>query len=178
MPYCPRFELGSFDALGPEWKRGILGGLVESLVLPNRAYLRDFPHTPGLYDAGIPYVFNRDRWQDIPTMLQRGEGDCKDFTAWRVAELRQQGERAAVHVTDRLIHSPDGKLVMYHVLVRRPQPDGTWRLEDPSRMLGMDEGGASLSEEDVPSLFTAGRLVDRDAFIQHYLQRERYELAA
>lgn len=134
MPYCPQFELATFDLLDPSWKRGILGGLVEALVLADRAYLRDHPETPSIYDAGIPYVFNRDRWQDIPTMLlKRREGDCKDFTAWRVAELRQQGIKAAVHVTDRLITGPDGRLTMYHVLVRLPGG----LLEDPSRMLGM-----------------------------------------
>lgn len=133
MPYCPQFELATFDMLDAAWKRGILGGLVEALVLADRAYLRDNPDTPSIYDAGVPYVFNRDRWQDIPTMLKRREGDCKDFTAWRVAELRQQGIRAAVHVTDRLISGPDGRLTMYHVLVRLPGG----LLEDPSRMLGM-----------------------------------------
>lgn len=133
MPYCPRFELRAFDVLDPAWKRGVLGALVESLVMADRAYLRDFPNTPPLYQAGVKYVFNRDRWQDIPTVIAYGEGDCKDFTAWRVAELRQHGIRAAVHVTERKIFGPDGRTHMYHVLVRFP--DGS--IEDPSRMLGM-----------------------------------------
>jgi hypothetical protein len=140
MPYCPKFELATFDALGPSWKRGILGALVEALVMADRAYLRDYPDTPSLYDAGIPYVFNKDRWQDIPTMLVRREGDCKDFTAWRVAELRQHGIKASVHVTDRLISSPDGRLTMYHVLVRLPGG----LLEDPSAMLGMLDNPATF----------------------------------
>lgn len=141
MPYAPQFDLSTFDALGPEWKRGILGVLVESLVMADRAYLRDYPHTPGIYDAGVRYFFNRDQWKDIPSILRDGTGDCKDFTAWRVAELRNQGIKAAPYVTDRLIYAPDRAVTMYHVLVRIPiaMPDGSieWRLEDPSRMLGM-----------------------------------------
>lgn len=133
MPYCPGFELRAFDVLDPAWKRGVLGALVEALVMADRAFLRDFPFTPPLYQAGVHYEFNRDRWQDIPTVIARGEGDCKDFTAWRVAELRQKGIRAAVHVTEREIFGPDGKTHMYHVLVRLPNG----QLEDPSRILGM-----------------------------------------
>lgn len=133
MPYCPRFELDAFDVLGDSWKRGILGALVEALVMADRAYLRDNPQTPSLYDLGIRYVFNRDRWQDIPTMLRMGEGDCKDFTAMRVAELRTMGVKASVDVTSRLILGPDGRTTMYHVRVRLPNG----MIEDPSRMLGM-----------------------------------------
>lgn len=133
MPYQPRFELDVFDVLDPAWKRGVLGALVEALVLADRAYLRDNPRTPSLYDLGVRYVFNQDRWQDIPAIIRWGEGDCKDFTAMRVAELRASGIRAAVDVTDRLITGPDGRTTMYHVRVRFP--DG--RIEDPSRMLGM-----------------------------------------
>jgi hypothetical protein len=133
MAYRPQFELACFDVFGEGWKRGILGMLVEALVLANRAYYRDFPNTPSVYDSGVTYVFNSDHWQDIPTMLASGEGDCKDFTAWRVAELRSKGERACVHVTNRLLTSPDGTVQMYHVLVRRENG----MLEDPSRMLGM-----------------------------------------
>jgi hypothetical protein len=141
MSYAPQFDLSTFDLLGPEWKRGILGCLVESLVMANRAYLRDFPATPSIYDAGVTYVFNRDQWKDIPSILRDRTGDCKDFTAWRVAELRRHGIKAAPYVTDRLIQTPDKSVVMYHVLVRIPvmNLDGSisWRLEDPSRMLGM-----------------------------------------
>jgi hypothetical protein len=149
VPYSPQFELSTFEALDPSWKRGILGGLVEVLVRADRAYLRSYPATPPLYRSGVHYVFNRDRWQDIPTTLARREGDCKDFSAWRIAEYRREGIPAAVDVTVRTTTTKEGqKFTIYHVRVRLPRGLAhvipAWarakddhHVEDPSRALGM-----------------------------------------
>ena len=144
MAYCPRYELGTFDdpRIDAAWKVGILRQGLAPIIMANRAYLRTHPEWPGLYKAGLKgYKFNRDHWRDIPTLLKYGEGDCKDFTAVRIAELLDgydprfpYGVRAAVHVTtDRRTLDTGENVTMYHVLVRFP--NGT--LEDPSRMLGM-----------------------------------------
>lgn len=133
MPYCPRYELSTFDTVDPNFRRGILGALVEALALANAAHLFIHPETPKLYASGVKYVFNRDRWSDIPTCLRLGEGDCKDFTAWRLCELRRDGVNAVPDVTIRDEMTPEGLITIYHVRVRFP--DG--RIEDPSRMLGM-----------------------------------------
>jgi hypothetical protein len=133
MPYTPRLELRTFDELSHAWRRGILGALVEAIILADRAFLRDHPETPPLYQAGVRYLFNRDTWLDIPSVLARGSGDCKDFVAWRCAELRRDGIMATPDVTVRTEDRPSGRITIYHVRVRFPNG----MLEDPSRMLGM-----------------------------------------
>ena len=133
MPYGPRLELATFDTVDSSFRRGILGALVEVLAMANAAHLQLHPETPKLYGSRVRYVFNRDRWSDIPTALKYGEGDCKDFTGWRLAELRREGIQVSPHVTVRTEMTPKGLVTIYHVLVE--YPDG--RLEDPSRMLGM-----------------------------------------
>jgi hypothetical protein len=53
---------------------------------------------------------------------------------WRVAELRERGEKARVAFTWRTGKKPDGvTFKLFHVIVRR----GDGKLEDPSRKLGM-----------------------------------------
>jgi hypothetical protein len=131
VPYGPCFELSTFELLDHPWKRGILTYLVEVLITADRGYLRDYPNTPALYQAGVRYFFNRDRWQDIPACLARRTGDCKDLSAWRIAELREHGEAANVDVQVR----QQGNLTIYHIRVIR----GDGSIEDPSRILGMGQ---------------------------------------
>ncbi len=72
-------------------------------------------------------------WQDIATTTQRGYGDCEDLACCRIAELREVLKRqAAPFVTFRLV---DGSF-RFHALLAVKGPDG-WRMEDPSRKLGM-----------------------------------------
>ncbi len=65
--------------------------------------------------------------------------NCDDLAPWRVAELRQQGEKAKIRITFK--RQPSG-FQLYHVLVRRGPtaqfPQG--QIEDPSRLLGMNAG--------------------------------------
>jgi hypothetical protein len=88
---------------------------------------------PSLYSSGVRYKAEpkgRESWQDAPTTLQVGHGDCEDLAAWRAAELRLQGENAQACLHRRI--GPDGASLM-HAVVRRA--DGS--IEDPSAKLGM-----------------------------------------
>ncbi len=76
-------------------------------------------------------------------MIAAGWGDCEDLAFWRVAELREQGIKAAPFAKWRRV----GGAFRYHALVRRFAPGRdhfdrevkaqNW-LEDPSRRLGMN----------------------------------------
>lgn len=93
---------------------------------------------PLLYspEAGIRYLRENgtENWQDIYTNFKLRSGDCEDLACHRVAELRENFNRqASAFVTYR--RGPDGGF-HYHALVMAKGPDG-WRLEDPSRKLGM-----------------------------------------
>lgn len=82
-----------------------------------------------LYSAGVRYArepLGRERWQSAAETLRRGEGDCEDLVAWRVAELRCMGEEA-----HPMVYSPRPGLL--HCVVRRSHG----RVEDPSKKLGM-----------------------------------------
>jgi hypothetical protein len=110
--------------------------LSESAIYLNRLFLQDKPFTPRLYTSGVRYlnepIGQVDELIDIPEILRRGAGDCFHLSAWRVAELRNDGEEGAtIHV--RRQRHPIKKLRCFHVLVRRA--DG--ETEDPSRLLGM-----------------------------------------
>lgn len=91
---------------------------------------------PELYSSGIKYLRENgtENWQDIYRNLELMTGDCEDLACHRVAELRENYKRRAQpFVTFR--RSPDGKY-HYHCVLIVEGPDG-WRLEDPSRKLGM-----------------------------------------
>lgn len=82
---------------------------------------------PRLYDSGIVYRREppgQEDWQNAIDLLRTQEGDCEDLSAYRVGELRNEGEPATVEI----VRNPSGS---YHAIVRRA--DGTH--EDPSRIL-------------------------------------------
>ncbi len=129
--------------------RALLLGLLDVLIRQNVAYLRAFPDTVSLYRAGVRWgeppnptledaptcVFNE--WRDIPTILRDAPAgqrvaNCKDLTAWRVAEslVRGQGARGALIIQPV---NPRTHRQYIHVVVE--YPDGT--REDPSVRLGM-----------------------------------------
>lgn len=91
---------------------------------------------PLLYSSGIKYLRENgtENWQDIYRNLELMTGDCEDLACHRVAELREVYKReAAPFVTWR--RGEDGHY-HFHCLLMGKGPDG-WRLEDPSRKLGM-----------------------------------------
>lgn len=79
-----------------------------------------------------------DVWQDIPTLRQRGFGDCKDLACYLAAYRT---------VFDKVPSKPivrrrwlDNGFALLHVVVLN-QVDGT--IEDPSLLLGMPVGMAA-----------------------------------
>jgi hypothetical protein len=104
----------------------VLQALLEGLAAASYVQLRRYA-LPRLYESGVYYQREpkgRERWQTAVETYRRGAGDCEDLTAWRVAELRFDGEPA------RGIVIPTGPR-RYHAIVERA--DGS--LEDPSRRL-------------------------------------------
>lgn len=116
---------------------------LQALVEANRIYIRNYK-VPLLYEAGVRYQeepehFPCEEFAAIPVVLARKWGDCDDLAPWRVAELREQGERADIRLSWKK-RSNGSRL--YHVTVRRGdgkiQRDGSvGTIEDPSALLGM-----------------------------------------
>ncbi len=110
--------------------------LLESLVRINQIYLNTHS-VPKIYESGVRYKnepeeFACEEFASIPAILVRGWGDCDDLAPWRVAELRQAGEKAKIRVQWKRMSNG---LKMFHIVVRR----GDGRVEDPSDLLGMKE---------------------------------------
>lgn len=76
---------------------GIIAALTTALAIANSNYLyRNI--VPRLYSTNIKYHFDikdRDKYFDIPRVIRNGYGDCVDLTAWRLAELWNNGMLAA-----------------------------------------------------------------------------------
>ena len=110
---------------------------VDMMVALNVEFLKRVKSSkriPPLYVSGVRYRRESppvtgervERFALIPVVLQLRFGDCEDLAAWRVAELRMQGERATPWII-----RPHPR--MFHVQVRR----GNGVIEDPSKQLGM-----------------------------------------
>lgn len=105
---------------------------LEFLVGINRAYLRDHS-TKSLYRSGVVYGRTVE-WDSIPAVIQRGYGDCKSLSAWRIAELRESGSEC--RPTFRWVRRRNGKKD-FHILVAVARQGGSPLWEDPSKTLGM-----------------------------------------
>ncbi len=117
----------------------ILRVLLRALAAADVEYLRAHPNTPALYESGVRYRAERvprEFWKGVAETLQDRHGDCEDLACWRCAELVVR-ERIAAEPVFR--YRRVGRLSVYHILVR--YPDG--RIEDPSVVLGMGQGGAT-----------------------------------
>lgn len=108
---------------------------VEGLANIDSVILKHY-NIPSIYQiAPIYKTGGPESWRDIGSILTeydrqgRRWGDCKDFTAWRLAELRKAG--IAAHAES--IVTREGKKLLFHTYVR--YADGS--LEDPARELGM-----------------------------------------
>jgi hypothetical protein len=127
-------------AVSPDMPDDMLEALnaatVTGLALVNRVIL-DYYNLPPLYQMGMRYHVpkevesgrSREQWKDIATLLKDRWGDCKDFTAWRLAELWKAGKQA--YAESRVYR--EGKSLLFHTYIRFP--DGS--TEDPARTLGM-----------------------------------------
>jgi hypothetical protein len=125
----PLFDLPSFLVMTVSEQITVLEMLMEVLVNINVIWLRKHA-APKLYDLKPRYIvkprpFALDCWQDIPATVKYGTGDCKDFVAYRCAELRVEGTAAKVKVVK------DGE-VFHFIVVHHENV-----IEDPSERLGM-----------------------------------------
>lgn len=113
----------------------VVRALTEAAALANVAHIQT-QGAPRLYSSGVRYELEPvglpDNLLDISEMLRLGYGDCFSLAAWRVAELRVDGQRAGVAVR-WYPPRPERPNPLYHVKVRRQ--DG--QEEDPSKLLGM-----------------------------------------
>ncbi|MCL2428615.1 MAG: hypothetical protein FWD12_05225 [Alphaproteobacteria bacterium] len=117
-----------------------LRALMDCLVSLDLLCLDAFPDLPPLYESGtwyhlMPYQYP---WDTVPSLYERGYGDCKSLAALRIAELK----RAGIDATPVFRHLANDRGTMFHILVWRG--DGQW--ECPSRILGM-----RTAEEEVRS---------------------------
>lgn len=143
--YLPKLELRGWSDFTIEERKISLSALCEAMITHNMIWLRKNPNTPHLYDPslGIQYELKRrpgnlDAWADIPQVIARGMGDCKDFTCWLVALYRLQRISYGIYpvITDHQFRDPDGNgppVTLYHVRVGI----GHDHIEDPSAELGM-----------------------------------------
>ena len=80
-------------------------------------------------DHVVAFLEGMEVFRDVPAVLQLGKVDCDNLSAFRTAELRLAGVKAAPYITWR----DTSRGTTYHALVR--WPDGT--SEDPSLLLGL-----------------------------------------
>jgi len=120
--------------------------LLEALINMNRFYLINHPNTPKIYEADVSYISQggSEDWFDIGEALKQGGGDCKILTAWRIAELRERNKLGwkSVRPFIKWKTNADRSFYLYHALVLHSALIGgqkVHRLEDPSKILGMDE---------------------------------------
>lgn len=100
----------------------VLEAALEGLVAVDQ-WLLERGLVPRLYESGTLYrwILPGTGWDHAGIVLLRGHGDCKDVSAWRIAEQRLAGVAAWPHV----IHTGGRN---YHVQVRY----GDGAIEDPS----------------------------------------------
>lgn len=110
----------------------VLRVMLESLIAVNRVYLRSHS-VPSLYRSGVVYG-RTATWDSIPALYHRGSGDCKSLSAARIAELREQGKKAAP--VFRFVTRSNGHRD-FHILVQKGLNDGPELWEDPSKVCGM-----------------------------------------
>ncbi|HEY0711730.1 MAG TPA: hypothetical protein VGF45_03595 [Polyangia bacterium] len=118
----------------------VLLKLMEALCQINEGHLAQKAYPP-LFEAGVRYRREQgERWRDVPTLIERGEGDCEDLACWRIAELRASG----VHAFPYVAFQRRNGAYRYHALVERfkrfDRKAGRFvgqTVEDPSRVLGM-----------------------------------------
>jgi hypothetical protein len=144
--YRPGFELCGFDTLTVQRKQVVLRALLEALVVADWNFIWHREQSgegvlPSIYEIGPRYVLKVrpagiDSWQDIPRTLELGSGDCKDFSCWRIAELRHAGyDDVFPHIKVSTVPDPKGiepDMTVYHIQVRVHET-----IEDPSAVLGM-----------------------------------------
>ena len=130
--------------------------LLEAVVTNNRYLMRRAP-APPIYTSGVR--FRAEPWASMPSaappapgfapvqpveqfcpfpvIMKRGFGDCAQLCAWRVAELREEGEEDAAlryYVRSDAPPGAPNRRSWYHVDVRRGAR-GDHAIDDPTRRL-------------------------------------------
>lgn len=143
MPMQPlRMMIRLFADGSPDersYSEACLRHVLEAQARNGEEWISRFPNTPPILFAGVVYKEQRhpdgsprEDWQDIPTTLKRGNGDCKCLAPWWVAERRIAGDSGA-------------RCVMYYRLIENTYhyhivgADGYGVIFDPSRALGMHQ---------------------------------------
>ncbi len=139
--YLPLLRLRAWDDFNIEERKISLQAQMESLITHNILFLKKNPHLGDITSYPLKYVMKQrpndvDDWWDIPEVLARGAGDCKDFSAWMVGQLRYRAI-ADVYpwITSHVYEDPDGEgppVTLYHVRVRVHD-----QILDPSAWFGM-----------------------------------------
>lgn len=108
----------------------LIEAMTEGLAHVNSVLLDFFPKIPGIYAFRPKYrVDGKEQWKDIGVIITERYGDCKDFVAWRLAELWRQGVSAKA---EAILERHKNRL-QFHVFIRY----GNGTVEDPARELGM-----------------------------------------
>lgn len=134
-----RVGLRGTGSLAQDVTHECLARLLHALFIIDMIWLRRHPETPGIYQAGVHYEEEppgREDWQDIPSTIRRGNGDCEDLAAWCAAQRRvRQSLKAFPSFIWR--RRPSGAY-LYHIQTTYPDVlTGKPVVEDPSRVLGM-----------------------------------------
>jgi hypothetical protein len=126
--YLPSIHSGMPDDMLTD----INAAIVTGLALADTAIIERYPNFPRLYDVRPEYRHPRsgERWKDVWTVLHDGWGDCKDFVAWRLAELWLSGINARAESS--IERHRYGRMLFHTYIV---YPNGA--IEDPSIELGM-----------------------------------------
>jgi hypothetical protein len=129
-PAYLRHVLAAQQACNLEWLRSAVSRppLLYTLY-PAVFYFEDPHHQQSCVPGSIPADSScaTERFSCIPSVLERGYGDCKDLATWRAAELNLAGiEAVAVPVPSTLPRT-------IHIVVRLWNGDR----DDPSETLGM-----------------------------------------
>lgn len=113
------------EVVVPESSVDAIEAAISGLAALATVELRDNPAIPSLVDAAARglVVYRKEApeaqtWLTPSQVLARGHGDCKHFSAWRTAELRNQGRKAMVAVVDRRDDEHPGR---FHAIVEHDQ---------------------------------------------------------
>ncbi len=139
--YKPLLRLRAWDEFTVDERKISLQAQMESLITHNLLYFKKHPEIGDIEEFPLRYVMKPrpqdvDDWWDVPEVIARGAGDCKDFSAWMVAQYRYRS-MADVYpwITDHVYEDPDGQgppVTLYHVRVRVHE-----QILDPSAYFGM-----------------------------------------
>lgn len=119
----------ALPSLGIPSKADMFAAALEGLVQVDGLVMDRCPDLPRVYDSGARWkAIPHNNWRRADQIACEGWGDCEGLSAWRVAELRRDGEDPDSRVG--VYHTGPKK---YHAIVIR----GDDNIEDPSVLLGM-----------------------------------------